>query len=378
MMKTSDLLSALLENGFDHYFGVPDSLLSGLSTEIENNPNVVNHVITPNEGSAIAMAIGYNLASKKSPTVYMQNSGLGNALNPLISLAHKNVYAIPILLIIGWRGSPDLADEPQHVAQGSITYEMLRLAGIDTFIVDNNTEIIEIVKFLQKQLLKADAPYALLVQPNALVKNPIQNNQIKHTELSREDAIISIVNSLPKSAIVVATTGKLSRELNEYREQTNNAARDFLTVGGMGHASAIALAIAREKSDRLVVCLDGDGAFQMHLGTCALIGECSPANFFHVLINNGIHESVGSQKIASTSINYKLLTSSFNYRSYELLRTKNQIIERVPQICRDKGPIFVEIVVNSMARPNISRPKSSPIENKTSFQNHVFHQTIGQ
>jgi phosphonopyruvate decarboxylase len=179
---------------------------------------------------------------------------------------------------------------------------------------------------------------------------------------------------LPASSIVVATTGKLSRELYEYRENTDLVGCDFLTVGGMGHASAIALGIAKQCPKRTVVCLDGDGAFQMHLGVTALIGECSPSNFVHVLFNNGIHESVGGQKIAATGVKYEELIFSLNYKSYDLMLTTEEIASKMSLVCKKLGPNFVEIKVNSESRKDLKRPKSSPEDNKVTFQNYVLNQ----
>jgi phosphonopyruvate decarboxylase len=374
MINPSGLLEVLARNKIRYFVGVPDSLLSSLCSKIEGSSSAVEHMIAPNEGTAVAIAIGFHLASGDTPAVYMQNSGLGNAYNPLISLAHQGVYGIPMLLIIGWRGAKGHLDEPQHVAQGVITPMMLELAGINTFVIDEHSQVDQIEEFLRGNAVGAKGPYALLVSPDVLEKSTNAVDTLETVGLTREAALTEVINSLPDSAIVVATTGKLSRELYEYRINTDLVGCDFLTVGGMGHASAIALGIAKQCPKRTVVCLDGDGAFQMHLGVTALIGECSPSNFVHVLFNNGIHESVGGQKIAATGVKYEELIFSLNYKSYDLMLTTEEIASKMSLVCKKLGPNFVEIKVNSESRKDLKRPKSSPEDNKVTFQNYVLNQ----
>lgn len=372
MINSSSLLEVLARNKIRYFVGVPDSLLSNLCSKIEGSSSTVEHLIAPNEGTAVAIAIGYHLASGDTPAVYMQNSGLGNAYNPLISLAHQEVYGIPMLLIIGWRGAKGHLDEPQHVTQGVITPMMLELAGINTFIVDEHSQVNQIEEFLRGNAVGAKGPYALLVSPDVLEKSTNAKGTVEIVELTREAALTEVISSLPASSIVVATTGKLSRELYEYRENTDFAGCDFLTVGGMGHASAIALGIAKKCPNRTVVCLDGDGAFQMHLGVTALIGECSPSNFVHVLFNNGIHESVGGQKIAASGVKYEELIFSLNYKSYDLLLTLEEIKSTMSLVWKKLGPSFVEIKVNSESRENLKRPKTTPERNKMTFQDYIL------
>lgn len=371
MITPSEFLEMLVRNGLSHFIGVPDSTLSGLSTEIEGSSSVDIHLISPNEGTAVALAIGYHLATRKIPVVYMQNSGLGNALNPLVSLAHPEVFGVQMLLIIGWRGVPGRVDEPQHIVQGAISRELLRVVGMNSLIVDKNLSLSELEKFVKEQSDVSNGPFALVVNPDVLTEAAKIKASPKSPSLSREGALIAVIESLPEDAIVVATTGKLSRELSEYRETANLIVKDFLTIGGMGHANAIALAIAMQKPDRTVVCLDGDGAFQMHLGASALIGEISAGNFTHILFNNGIHESVGGQKIAAPHIDYLGLTASFGYKGYDLLVSQDEIFSGIPNICTRSGPNFVEIRVNDEVRTNLKRPKCGPKENKIAFQAYI-------
>jgi len=373
MIDASQFLELLIQKEMTYFTGVPDSLLKEFGNALDQNNNVKSHVISPNEGTAVAVAIGYNLATNKIPVVYMQNSGLGNALNPLISLAHQLVYKIPMLLIIGWRGSPGLEDEPQHLTQGMITREILELVGINYFVIDSQTEIDRVDHFLSQSVRGNSPPCAILISPGVFRETKTYKVAEYTSDLSREEALQGILASISERAIVVATTGKLSRELNELRETTDLAGRDFLTVGGMGHASAIALGIARETPERLVICLDGDGALQMHLGASALIGECAPKNFVHVLINNGIHESVGGQKIAASKINYANLAIAFGYRNYQLVESFMEIQETFYQCHGFDGPCFIEVRVNSKSRKNLSRPKANPLQNKLQFQSHIFN-----
>lgn len=189
--------------------------------------------------------------------------------------------------------------------------------------------------------------------------------------MTREEAISKITDALPNNSIIVATTGKLSRELDEKRSREGVIGIDFLTVGGMGHASSIALGIALSHSQRLVVCLDGDGAALMHLGAIAVIGNSKPAHFIHILINNGVHESVGNSSIGNKDINFQLFSQAVGYSEYYKITDANDIFRTIQEAHSGQGPTFIEVLTNSESRSNLGRPQLTPIKNLEIFANHL-------
>src|SRR3989344_5313535 len=211
MISCKDFYELLTEKGIDFFTGVPDSLLKDFNAYIMDNSN--NHIITANEGNAIAMATGYHLATGKTPLVYMQNSGHGNAINPLTSLADKDVYSIPMILLIGWRGEPGNQDEPQHIKQGKVTINILESLEIPYTIMPDSLE------HLTLNVSKLSSPYALVVKKGTFEPYTLKNKLETLYDSKREDAIKLIVNSLAEKDIIVSTTGKTSRELFEYREE---------------------------------------------------------------------------------------------------------------------------------------------------------------
>lgn len=271
MADASELIDALSAKGARLYAGVPDSLLTKLSACVMQRTDL-RHVITSNEGNAVGLAIGEYLSSGRPAVVYMQNSGLGNVVNPITSLADPAVYAIPMFLVIGWRGEPGVHDEPQHVKQGEITPGQLNVLGIPYRICDAQTAVQTQVDELWEQMMRRQGPVALLVRKGALQGDWSVAKPAVDTDLKREQAVEALIETLPPQAFYVATTGKTGRELFELRQKHGQAQRDFLTVGGMGHASSIALAVAMNRENLLVVCLDGDGAVLMHLGAILKIG----------------------------------------------------------------------------------------------------------
>ena len=326
-------------------------------------------MITANEGSAVALAAGYHLATNNIGVVYMQNSGQGNAVNPLTSLADPDVYSIPMLLLIGWRGEPGVSDEPQHVKQGKITLSLLETLGIPYEILPNKLvpakeSITKAIKYMKEK----QAPYALVIKKGTFADYQIITKyEGPSLELSREEAIKLIAQQLNSNEIIVSTTGKASRELYEYREGNGkDHSRDFLTVGSMGHASQIALGMALTKTDREVVCLDGDGAAIMHAGALAIIGTQAPKNFKHIILNNGSHESVGGQPTAGFNINFPAIALACGYKSALTAETAEQLIRQLVILKTSPGPVLLEVKVRKGARADLGRPTITPIENKKS------------
>ena len=346
-LNPSELYEALVKNGVDYFCGVPDSLLSSFGFYLEDRVKN-SHDIAINEGNAVALAIGYYLATEKVPLVYMQNSGLGNAINPLVSLADPLVMGIPLLLLIGWRGQSGKKDEPQHKKQGLITTKLLADLDIPYVVLSSkNTEASQQIASAMKDIRQSHRPFALLVEDSTLAPSANHVNETKYT-LSREEAIKDVVNSLNSSDVVVATTGKASRELFEHREKSGRKHdQDLLIVGGMGHASTIALAIARQKLKRKVYCIDGDGAALMHLGALANIGSREPMNFYHFIINNGTHESVGGQPTVAFDIDIPAIAKACGYKHTYLVADKSVLESTLQALKKVKGPVLVEVRVNN-------------------------------
>ncbi|MFA5644680.1 MAG: phosphonopyruvate decarboxylase [Patescibacteria group bacterium] len=368
MLNCAEFYRCLLEKKLDFFTGVPDSLLKSFCSYLMDHAGR-NHIISANEGNAIALAAGHYLASGNIAVVYMQNSGIGNAINPLVSLTDPEVYSIPILLIVGWRGEPGIKDEPQHLKQGKITTKLLEALAIPYDILPASLDEAKIcLDKAAAYLEKNNSPYALIVKKDTFEKYSLQDKTENNYPVSREEAIKCIVDSLSPADIIVSTTGKASRELFEYRDHLQQGHdRDFLTVGSMGHSSSIALGIAGENKNRKVYCLDGDGALIMHLGSLAIIGSQSPANFNHIVLNNGCHESVGGQPTAGFNINIPDLARACGYKNVYRAESVAEIKQCISLTQKTAGPSLVEIRINSSSRDDLGRPNISPVDNKKDF-----------
>lgn len=366
-LSPSELYEAFTKNGVSYFCGVPDSLLSSFSFFLEGHAKD-SHDIAVNEGNAVALAIGHYLATEEVPLVYMQNSGIGNAINPLVSLADPLVMGIPLVLLIGWRGQAGEPDEPQHKKQGLITTTLLDDIDIPYSILSANaTEAFEQVATVVKDARELKKPVALLVKAGTLSQVQSPKKETKHP-LSREEAIKAIIKNLDNTEAIIATTGKTSRELFEHRESFGQGhVQDLLIVGGMGHASTIGLAIARRKQNRNVFCIDGDGAVLMHMGALAGIGTRKPKNLYHFVINNGSHESVGGQPTVAFDIDLPAIARACGYRATYLVSDASELMGVMEAIRKEPGPVLVEVRVNSKSRPDLTRPTLSPSKNKDDF-----------
>ena len=335
--------------------------------------NDKNHIIAANEGASIALAAGHYLATKKIGLVYMQNSGLGNAINPLVSLTDQDVYSIPVLLVIGWRGEPNKKDEPQHVKQGRITPDLLQVLKIPYNILSENIseaekEIEKAVRYMQE----FKAPYALIVKKGTFEEYKQENKVEQNYEMTRENAIKIILESLEKNDIVISTTGMISREVFENRENRKEKHEsDFMSVGSMGHASQIALGIALSKQDNQVFCLDGDGSVIMHMGALGIIGTKQVKNFKHIILNNESHDSVGGQPTIGDINNFATLAKSCNYKNSFRAINKIELTENMQKLKMSEGPSLLEIKVKQGNRKDLGRPTTSPKENKNIFMDFL-------
>lgn len=373
MISPKEFYEFLIKRGISFFTGVPDSLLKEFCAYVDSESKSTSHLISANEGTAIGIAVGNFLATGNIPLIYLQNSGLGNTINPLLSLADKEVYSIPLILLIGWRGEPGVKDEPQHIKQGRVTPEILDSIGIPYKLIDKdaNQSFINTEWAIQKAL-KSNSPVVLLVKKGSFSKSEKQKNKVEYIEenlLSREKAISIITNKISKDSFLVATTGMISRELYEQRSKYKQKRdSDFLTVGSMGHASQIALGISNAKPKKQIICLDGDGAALMHLGGMATIGTSSEGKLVHIVLNNGSHDSVGGQPTVANEISLKAIAKACNYKKvYGPLTEENEIINIIQQVNNEKGNIFIEIKVKKGSRADLGRPKETPIENKKIF-----------
>lgn len=374
MINPKTFFNELSALGVNFYAGVPDSLLKSFCAYVTDNVAKENHVITANEGAAVGLGIGYHLSVGGIPLVYLQNSGLGNTINPIASLADEEVYSIPILLMIGWRGEPGVKDEPQHVKQGRVTLETLEVMGIPYVVIDENeAESIEKLKEITNISKQASKPCAIVVKKGAFSKYNLKESMSKRASYRREDVIKLVAKNLSEKELVVSTTGMASRELFEYRADNNlGHSADFLTVGGMGHASQIALGVAIGAKDRNVVCIDGDGAALMHMGSLAISGMSKANNFKHIVINNGAHDSVGGQPTLAFEVDLTAVAKACGYECFPRCKSLEQLQDVIQQFLQADGPLFLEVLCDIGSRSDLGRPTTSPKENK-----HAYMENIG-
>jgi len=358
--------------GTEFFTGVPDSLLKSFCAWLADK--ATEHIIAVNEGAALALAAGHHLATGGIPLVYMQNSGLGNAVNPLLSLADADVYGLPMILLVGWRGEPGVKDEPQHFKQGRVTRALFEALGLPHLILaDNEDEVRSQLAECYRQVKINSAPLALVVRAGTLAPYPGGAEACAaEFEMSREGAIEEIILGSSPGEVFVSTTGMISRELYELREKHHMPHdRDFLMVGSMGHASSLALSLALQKPGAKVNCLDGDGAALMHLGALAAIGARKPANLRHFVLNNGAHDSVGGQPTIALEIDLPGMARSAGYAKVHTAGNFKELRLVVADIYASKneseGPVFVEIKVRKGNRKDLGRPRISPKENKNAF-----------
>lgn len=366
MITPKRFFDELKGHQIDFYTGVPDSLLKNLCAYITDNLPADQHIIAANEGGAVGLAAGYHLATGRIPVVYMQNSGLGNTVNPLMSLTDKLVYNIPVLLVIGWRGEPGVKDEPQHRKQGLVTLSLLETMGIRyEILTDDESQLAEQIGRAVAHMQATKEAFALVVKKGTFDSYKLQSDAASSFTLSRESAIKLVAGHVSSNDVIVSTTGMISRELFEYRTAMEHGHhQDFLTVGSMGHASQIALGIAINKPDRKVFCFDGDGATIMHAGNMAIIGSVAPSNYYHIVFNNGAHDSVGGQPTVGHQVDIPSVAKSFGYKTVLTVDNESDLVQQLESLTQKDAPLLLEIKVKKGARADLGRPTTTPIENK--------------
>ena len=365
MIRPEFFIEKLRENSIDCFAGVPDSLLKNICAYITDHFDAQYNIITANEGAAVGLAAGHYLATGQRACVYMQNSGEGNIINPLASLTDPEVYNIPVLLLIGWRGRPGVHDEPQHVKQGKVTTGLLNTMGINFDVLSKEEDKAEKQIAKAVEALKSKEVYALVIEKDTFEDYKLQNVEKNDFPMSREEAIQTVAAALGEKDCIVSTTGMISRELFEYRTQMNQGhERDFLTVGSMGHASQIALGIAMAQPARRVWCFDGDGAAIMHMGSMAIVASKNPKNYVHVVFNNGAHDSVGGQPTVGLKIDLPAVAKAVGYPKVFTVENKTDLLKTLKTVGMIEGPVLLEIKVRKGNRKDLGRPTTTPIQNK--------------
>ena len=354
MIYVKKILNLLQRKNINFICGVPDSVLKSFSNLIGKS-SYFKHITAVNEGSAVSLGIGFHLSTKKVPCIYFQNSGLGNAINPLMSISHPKVYSIPTLLVIGWRGSPGLKDEPQHKAKGLITKKILALLNIRFCILRKTKDLKQLEKIINFSR-KFKRPVACLIE-NGILSSPndLKRKKLKRRYFKRELFISELLKQIKPKTKIVSTTGFTSRELWQIRKEKNlKKGKDFYMVGGMGHAAAVSLGVSLNYKGQ-VICLDGDGSMLMHLGTLRSAGFHGRSNFKHVILNNNAHESVGGQTTTANTIDFKQLASSMGYKTFFKVDTKKRLKKKIRLFLSSKGPTLFEVCIDQGSIKNLSR-----------------------
>lgn len=398
MISVKQFVNSLKLSGIDFFVGVPDSLLKSFCAYVTDTCGD-NHIIAANEGGAVGLAAGHYLATGKPALVYMQNSGQGNAVNPLVSLADPDVYSMPMVLLVGWRGEPGVKDEPQHVKQGKVTVSLFETIGIPTEVLPDDEEAaLELARCMIEKSKAESRPVALIVRKGIFEEYKLQNKEEDISMLRREVAIEGILRALSADAVIVSTTGMISREVYETRERLGQGhERDFLTVGSMGHALMVALGIARAQPTRKVYCLDGDGASIMHMGNMAIAGQSTCENLTHIVFNNAAHDSVGGQPTVGGKIDLEKIAGELGYNVLQspqdqyggnndlgaaeiaggmewLVSMERHLGQHKPDYGDGfpKKPSFMLLKVAKGARKDLGRPKEPPQVNK-----RLYMKTLG-
>jgi len=372
MIRPEFFIEALREQNIDFFAGVPDSLLKNICAYITDHFDSAHNIIAANEGAAVGLAAGHYLATGKPACVYMQNSGEGNIINPLASLTDQEVYNIPVLLLIGWRGRPGVHDEPQHVKQGKVTTDLLNVMGVNYEVLSKEED--KAAKQIEKatKALANKEVFALVIEKDTFEDYKLQNVEVNDLTMSREAAIQIVAAAIGAKDCIVSTTGMISRELFEYRATMNQGhERDFLTVGSMGHASQIALGIALAQPERRVWCFDGDGAAIMHMGSMAIVANKAPKNYVHVVFNNGAHDSVGGQPTVGLKIDLPAIAKAVGYTATYSVGAKEYLAELLGKVKNQEGPVLLEVKVKKGNRKDLGRPTTTPIQNKEALMDFL-------
>ena len=287
----------------------------------------------------------------------MQNSGLSNALNPLISIAHKKVYSIPLILIIGWRGSPAAKDEPQHNVKGKITKKLLNLLNINLTILRTNRDLKkfdETIKLAKKNKSIA----ACLIERGTLEESRNKISKKNSYDLDKKIFLKTLLENIPNKSQIISSTGYNSREIMYLRDKFKlKKGKDFYMVGGMGHTSSIALGYSLFSKNK-TICIDGDGSLLMHLGSIKTAGNFANKNFKYILLNNNSHDSVGGQTTYANNVNFEKLAKSLGFKKFYLIKNYKNLDKQIKKFINDKYLSFLEARVTNSKIKKLPRPEN--------------------
>ncbi|AVQ37342.1 phosphonopyruvate decarboxylase [Clostridium botulinum] len=372
-MKIETMVKEMEELGIGSIVGVPDSTLKEFCDYMNyENPHNLKHYVPANEGAAVGLAAGIYLGTGKPVCIYMQNSGIGNAINPIVSLLNKEVYDIPTLFMVGWRGEPNVHDEPQHKFQGMITKELFDVLNVRNEVISSNTtdEQLKAVFKIARNELNNNRQFAIIIKKGTFEKRGNKAHKNSY-EIIREDAIKEILKQIEVTDMIVSTTGKISREVYEESDIIlGGHKQNFLTVGSMGHSSMIALGLAKEHENRRIYCIDGDGSVLMHMGALAFIAKQNPKNLIHIVLNNDAHESVGRMPTCAVGVNIGNIAQACGYpKVYHVYRSEELTVVLKKAKYRNEL-CLIEVKVSLESRADLGRPKESARENKENFMKY--------
>lgn len=369
-LSAGGLVNSLRRHGIGPFIGVPCSILSPLTSYLfERYPD--SCIVAANEGEAVAIATGIQLAGGR-PCVFLQNSGLGNAVNPLTSLCHT--LAVPIILVIGWRGEPGLRDEPQHELMGHITEPVLSAMAVAHSKIQADEVLLDRqVRDAVAHMDRTSLPFALLVPKGAISEYesaPVSGSRVEDWPgmMRRDEAIDVILSEVDRTSVVVSTTGKTSRELERDWDRPEN----LYVVGSMGCASSIGLGVAlRTGAGRPVVVLDGDGAVLMRLEALATIGRVSPDNLFHFVLDNRSHDSTGGQPTGAERIDLIGIAQACAYKTVFEVWDAEQLRNIASSLSGTTGPVFVRVHIGRGSDVRLGRPALAPRESSRRFREAI-------
>ena len=373
MIEQQKLFTALNDIGLNFYTGVPDSLLNDFCLHLVNNVPDCQHIMAANEGNAIGIAAGYHMATGKIPVVYMQNSGIGNATNPLLSLTHRCVYGIPLILLIGWRGDPAIKDHAQHKKQGELTPVLMEDMDIPYQVLDADDTVIEKFQWAANKAKELNAPVALIAKKAILTQKEKKQEYAESPLMNREEAISAVLDVFGKDAIYLATTGRATRELHEQIMIHGFSHEiEFLNVGAMGHLSSIGLGLAVGVPNKKIVVFDGDAAAVMHMGSLATNGRYQPKNLIHIVLNNGVNESVGGQKSSGQVINLTAIAKGCGYETIPAFVESKEHLQKAVKLLADSNHLsFLDVHVRQGIRKDMPGLKIEHQNAKTALMNYL-------
>lgn len=359
-LVVSEITRALKDNGVTSVTGVPCSVFKGLINELDVSSEFM-HVIAPCEASALGIASGLYVSTQEVPLVYMQNSGLNNSLNALTSLTSPEVFGIPLLLFISWRGAPGIKDAVQHSVDGEILQPLLELLKVPYEVVEPS-RFSEQVKTMKELSLKTSSPVALIFRKNSIEGG--SGTLEEKYPLTREESLEILLKKLGNTPLVTST-GKISREVYELRKKHGqDTNQDFRLVGSLGNASSLGLGLALGQN-RTIGIIDGDGSVLMRLGTLPTIGHYAPGNLIHIVLDNNSYQSTGIQKTVSDTLHWKNFAASCGYKESLVINDKFAL-EKL-DLSYLESPCLLVIKVNNFSRKDLSRPAEAPKENKEGF-----------